>query len=77
MPWECENERHTYEKCVYANPLTRQLTFGFPFAQVPVRRVSLEQIQNTLRVANCGSLQLYASHEGTLEAETCRVRVTE
>ena len=41
MPWECENERHAYEKCAYTYPLlTHRLTFGFPCVQVPVRRVS-------------------------------------
>ena len=33
MPWECENERHTYEKwvCTHSS-LTSQLTFHFPCA---------------------------------------------
>ena len=76
MPWECENERHAYEKSVYTHPLvTRQLTLNFPCAQVPVRGVSLNRIPSPFRPADHEFPQLYASHEGTLEEEACRVRV--
>ena len=72
MPWECENERHAYEKSVYTHPLlTHQLTFDFPCAQMPVRRVSVNRVSSYLRAADHEFLQLYASHEGTLKEEAC------
>jgi len=57
--------------------LTHQLTFDSPCVQVPVRRVSPEEVHGPLHEANRDFLQLYASHEGALEEEACRVRVTE
>lgn len=73
MPWECENERHSYEKCAFPCYLFRQLTPDCPCAQVPVRRVSLAWATGLLRAANHDFLQLYASHEGTLQEKACRV----
>jgi hypothetical protein len=49
MPWECENERHAYEKCVYTNYLVGWLASDFPSAQMPVRRVSLNGASNSHR----------------------------
>ena len=76
MPWECENERHAYEKCVCTHTLLiRQLTFDFVHLDASTTS-EYRGSTNFLRVANRGFLQLYAPHEGALEEETRRVRVT-
>ena len=76
MPWECENERHTYEKYVRKRSLpARQLRFYFPPIQVSVRRVSLNMEHNPLPTAHLGFVQLYAPYEGALEKEARRIRL--
>jgi NADH dehydrogenase (ubiquinone) 1 beta subcomplex subunit 7 len=76
LPWECENERHAYEKCVSSCLSTLRLFILLTKQQLLHGRCQYDEyVSFFLHIGPYINLrvfisQLYSQNEGTLQAET-------